>query len=1098
MITPSLRRLCVSLTRLAHRSLVLSGCTLGRCLSVPAAALLCLSAASPATAQAPATGSVEGRVKNVVTGENLNNARVALKGTNRFVFTDESGAFRLGDLPAGPITLRVFFTGLDEQEVTVNVAAGQTVTQDLSLTSKARYGTDTETVRLDVFTVQSKRETNAAAIAVNEQRVARNIKSVVAAEEFGTIPDTNPGELLKWLPGVGVEYFANNITGVNVRGLGAVNTEISFDGMPMASANADGTGRTFELAGASSSDISRVEVRKLPLPEDSANSIGGSINLIRRSAFEASRRRIEYLAVFTSDGEKFTFGQRKGPRDRTQDQWQPNWQLKWTEPITKNLGFVVTMGQNSAIVNVHWNNPTWSYGSAAQKTAADSILAAGGTLPNTVSLYNPAMTQMLLHDSPTKDQKDFANVRVDWRPVRQLTLGYAFSYAKALSSQGDDIRYTWNTAATGSGDPQYVDRRTVVGRALGGAIFYNAPLWRNVSRPTNAHNLEAAWKQDGWTASFKGGWSQSKNYISSTENGFFNSTTGGGVLNTGVGFGTANPIPITVTFRDVDYRGPRQIEAKDAAGNIVDWSSAAVARIGGAIDRPGRAVTDVTSTRMFVKRDFNFYNPLSVQLGYDYSEEYRNRRYGMKVWNFVGADHLPSTADDTASQIKTEVLTRSGDTFAHTPALDHISLSRLYKLYQDHPDYFVFDPNQSLRNTVTNTYSYTETNHAPYLEFFQGLFGNRLQLAGGVRYEKNISNARGYKLDQSAAYRKYSDGSVVHAGDVLGSNGLPVTRAGAPVFLAGVTSGSLAEAQLIMKENGATGHSDNDNFFPSLHATYDLTANWKLQAGYARTQAKNRIDRTVIPNTTVVDTIQTNGAIGQVSLRNTDLKPWVGDNVDLRLSYYSESGGNIGIGVFTKRIKNWQASDIVLIENAAQAASYGLDPQYVGYNVSTLFNNGTARIDGAEYEMRQSLDRILPRWAKGITASITYSYTNLIGQAPNTDLGSVYDYRGTVFLTYSARKFSGSLGYLRNGTNANGVNTAAGVTSIQTQVPEDMFDFNAEYRLTRHIQLFASGKNILGEWRLREVRYPGVPNYAALNSSTNRGVTFSLGVKGEF
>ena len=61
-----------------------------------------------------------------------------------------------------------------------------------------------------------------------------------------------------------------------------------------------------------------------------------------------------------------------------------------------------------------------------------------------------------------------------------------------------------------------------------------------------------------------------------------------------------------------------------------------------------------------------------------------------------------------------------------------------------------------------------------------------------------------------------------------------------------------------------------------------------------------------------------------------------------------------------------------------------------------------------------------------------------------------------------------------------------------------MFDFNAEFRLTKRVQLFASGKNILGEWRLREVRYPGVPNYAALNSSTNRGVTFTLGVKGEF
>ena len=95
-------------------------------------------------------------------------------------------------------------------------------------------------------------------------------------------------------------------------------------------------------------------------------------------------------------------------------------------------------------------------------------------------------------------------MRADWRPVHTVTLGYSYSYVKALSSQGDDIRYTWNNAATGSGDPQFVDRRTVVGRALGGSIQYNTPLWRNVSRPTNSHGIEGTWKDNGWVASFKG------------------------------------------------------------------------------------------------------------------------------------------------------------------------------------------------------------------------------------------------------------------------------------------------------------------------------------------------------------------------------------------------------------------------------------------------------------------------------------------------------------------------------------------------------------------------------------------------------------------
>ncbi|HEY1110590.1 MAG TPA: carboxypeptidase regulatory-like domain-containing protein, partial [Opitutaceae bacterium] len=245
---------------------------------LPTCALFLASALS-AFAQA-GSGAVEGRVQNQVTGDYLNNARVSIKGTNQVVLTDESGTYRLTGVPAGPVTLRVLFSGLDEQELTVTVPAGQTAQQDVRLTSVSRYGAAANsTVQLDAFLVQSTRETDAAMIAVNEQRFANSQKSVISTDQFGTIPDNNPGEFMKWLPGVSVEYFANNIVGVSVRGLDAVSTEISFDGMPVASASTatastTGRDRNFEMLGSSSADIARVEVRKLRTPEDSANALG--------------------------------------------------------------------------------------------------------------------------------------------------------------------------------------------------------------------------------------------------------------------------------------------------------------------------------------------------------------------------------------------------------------------------------------------------------------------------------------------------------------------------------------------------------------------------------------------------------------------------------------------------------------------------------------------------------------------------------------------------------------------------------------------------------------------------------------------------------
>jgi len=392
----------------------LPGQIIGRFFAAAAFAVFALFATLPVSAQQPGTGAIEGRVQNVATGANLNNARVSIKGTNRLTFTDDAGRFRLDGVPAGPTTLRVFFTGLDEQEVTVDVAPGEVAQQEISLSSKARYGENADKVVLDPYVVQSTRETNAASIAVNEQRFSANIKSVVSADEFGTIVDKNPGELLKWLPGVDVEYFANNIVGVSVRGLGSNSTEVNFDGMPVASANAEGVGRSFEVQFASASDIARVEIRKLPLPEDSANALGGSINMIRRSAFEFNRRKIDYVAGFTSDGEELTLKKMDGPKDRLRNRWRPNWELKWTEPVTKNFGFAFTLGQNNSITNTHWSLPGWNRGSTANNTAAAAAIAAGQPYTHP-SMYTPAMSNALNHDAPLMQGKDYASVRIDWR-----------------------------------------------------------------------------------------------------------------------------------------------------------------------------------------------------------------------------------------------------------------------------------------------------------------------------------------------------------------------------------------------------------------------------------------------------------------------------------------------------------------------------------------------------------------------------------------------------------------------------------------------------------------------------------------------------------
>ena len=55
-----------------------------------------------------ATGTIEGRVQNRVTGDYLNHARIAVRGTNLIALTDESGTFHLDGVQAGSATLEIF------------------------------------------------------------------------------------------------------------------------------------------------------------------------------------------------------------------------------------------------------------------------------------------------------------------------------------------------------------------------------------------------------------------------------------------------------------------------------------------------------------------------------------------------------------------------------------------------------------------------------------------------------------------------------------------------------------------------------------------------------------------------------------------------------------------------------------------------------------------------------------------------------------------------------------------------------------------------------------------------------------------------------
>src|SRR5688572_8597414 len=118
-------------------------------------------------------GTIEGRVFNPLTGEYLRNAEVRVQGTEIIAITEVDGRFRL-NLPAGPATLAVNYTGYQPATANVIVGAGQTVSQNFDLQALTAKGEGV--IALEKFTVSSRREGTGKAIM--EQRAAMTVKNV--------------------------------------------------------------------------------------------------------------------------------------------------------------------------------------------------------------------------------------------------------------------------------------------------------------------------------------------------------------------------------------------------------------------------------------------------------------------------------------------------------------------------------------------------------------------------------------------------------------------------------------------------------------------------------------------------------------------------------------------------------------------------------------------------------------------------------------------------------------------------------------------------------------------------------------------------------
>jgi TonB-dependent receptor len=258
---------------------------------------------------------------------------------------------------------------------------GQAYAQDATqTTSPAAPATAAPAAAEPMTVIQVSGYRNSLLSSAKDKKEAVGFQDSINAEDLGKFPDKNIAESLARIPGVGV---SRDITGegstIQIRGLGSSFTKVLLNGAPVAVASSgpvDGanTNREVDLDLLPIDLFTKLTVSKSPTAEMIEGGAAGVVNLRSARPFDKEGRYV--VASFT--GTKQAIDDKAGARGSLLgSQTFGNWGILG--------GFVLSRQQihTTGWETVGWTNPNLS---AAQNPAATRNNTGGGnwTIPATV------------------------------------------------------------------------------------------------------------------------------------------------------------------------------------------------------------------------------------------------------------------------------------------------------------------------------------------------------------------------------------------------------------------------------------------------------------------------------------------------------------------------------------------------------------------------------------------------------------------------------------------------------------------------------------------------------------------------------------------
>lgn len=1023
----------------------------------PALALLllaCGAAIAPRAQAQEASGAITGRVFNPATGEYVRNAEVRVAGTSLATATEVGGYYRLNNVPEGPVTVTVNFTGYTPVSETVNVTAGQTATRDFELTSTQQRSGDT--IQLEAYVVSSEREGNAKAI--QNQKRNMNITTSVASDIFGDVTDGNVGEFLKFLPGVDLDYVESETRGPRLSGMDAQYAGVSFDGIKLASADANRTGdlgRATSFEALSISSIESIEINLTSSPDQDADAPAGTIDMKTKRAFERKGRRIGYNFSVNLNSEEFHLRKTPGPGGEEEYKARPNFSLEYSDVfLNQRLGVVASINHVDSFTEQYRHNLTFNR-------------SASATDPRPM-----VITSLQFKDGNKNISKDTYSLTADFRASDRLVLSSTFIYNYAL---GQFFNRNMNFSAASNntnantgrarslGDLTTVQTNGLASNTARNARVTNGDASKETYTVTAAQRFE--YKLDNWTFDGAATYSRSFNNYDAIEEGHVRSADTNAI--------TSDWIATRPSIQSHEWT------VQQLSG--ADWFDPDN-HINPRITNEGRtARTEIYSGMLNARwvapiRRF----PVVVKFGGKWAEETRVNGNDTQFWNwsYIGPNGNTLTGFNPVTGVP--IITQGGNwsnyqnrNFFSTGTPNILTVKNLAgqvmpeslpmpdpnaiaRLFRDHPEYFVniatpdnyynafIASRRDIVQTVSAGYAMVDLRPLP-----------KLQIRTGMRWEGTENVAREFDPRSKA--------EIIAAGFPFN------TSTGRATTIPGLQYQFQSQPRVNRPKS-------YDDYFPMISAKYDITDSLQFHFG-----ANEAISRPPVDSLTGAWIINEDTQI--VTSPNPNLLPEYSKNYVARLAYYFEPAGQLSVTVRQNNIRNLRQTR----NGTPEEFGVGDDPAYIGYEFRSPFNiEDPVRFRGMDIAYSQTLS-FLPDTFGTITVNASYSRT----------------YADQRRQRISPHRVSGSLGW-----GYKRLRMRLGVV-WHDDTPWDSvygrykrhttkYDLGGEYRLNSKVSLYFQGRNIFNDSQ-RWYESPFIEGEAgALRILENYGANWNFGVKGIF